>query len=388
MKLADLKKLAESLGIGVVAESVPAKEPYLTALRGHFLSKDYPAGCPYTELQPMLCFPYSDLSKREQDAIWRDKNEWIAQVKLNGIRLILHFVKGVGVFAHSREVNRTTFRRSELHHHLLFHDLVPTFTAVVDSEAVCGSLQETTALFRMKPEASRDKQKTAPLKIYVFDVIRWEEFDLRVRRLDERLAFIADFRSAITAAGIADHFDFPLNHFQGKREVFERIIKSGGEGVVLKRLASPYIDSGNRSRRGWVKVKRDLEITAYVSGFETGRPGSLNELRVAVLHFSVNTEKGPRLVAKVSNLSNDLQKEITLRDRMARKTELNPQWLGKVAIVTGQELAYKSGRLVSARIEHWRSDLTKEDCVYSHSDLELVRRGNTSVSLARIVSGS
>lgn len=388
MNLADLKQQAKDLGLNVVTEAVPAKEPYVRALRNHFLSKDYPNGCPFEELQPMLCFSYCDLTRKEQDSIWKDKNDWLLQEKLNGVRLILHFVKGVGVFAHSREVNRTTFRRSELHHHLLFHDFVPSFTATIDSEAVFGSLQETTALLRTKPEGARDKQKDKPLKIHVFDVTRWEEFDLRVRRLDERLAFLQDFRAAINAAGIGGHFEFPPNHFQDKRALFERIIKAGGEGVVLKKLASPYIDSSSRSRLGWVKVKRDLEVTAYISGYEPGRAGSLNETRVAVLHFSVNTEKGPWLVAKVSSLPNDLQKEITLRDKATRKVGLNQQFLGKVAVVTGQEIAYKSGRMVSARIEHWRSDLNSEDCVYSAVDLEAIRRGNTSVSLARIVRGS
>lgn len=388
MNLAELKKMAGVLGLNVVAESVPAKEPYERALRNHFLAKDYPNGCPYDELQPMLCYNYCDLTRREQDSLWKDKNEWIAQEKLNGVRLIIHFVKGAGVFAHVREVSSKTFRRTELQQHLAFYDFVPTFTAIVDSEAVCGTLQETMALFRTKPEAAREKQKTAPLKLHVFDVMRWAEFDLRVRRLDERLAFIQDFRAAINAAGIGGHFEFPPNHFQDKRAVFERIIKVGGEGIVLKRLSSPYIDATSRSRLGWIKVKRDLEITAYISGFEPGRPGSLNETRVAVLHFSVNTENGQWLAAKVSNLPNDLQKDVTLRDKATRRVGLSPEWLGKVATVTGMEIAYKSGRLVSARIGHWRSDLTKEDCVYSAADLEAVRRGNISISLARIVRGS
>jgi ATP-dependent DNA ligase len=384
MNLSDLKRRVETLGLKVVTDGAPAKEPFIAALKDHFLSKDYPDGPPFEEIQPMLCRSYGDLSQKEQDALWKDGNDWLAQEKLNGVRLILHCVKGVGVFGHGREINTKNFRRSEFHHHLLFHDFIPSFTATLDCEVVAGSLQSTVALLRMKPEESREKQSQTPLKIHVFDVTRWEGFDLRVRRLDERLAFIQDFRTAITAASMGQHFEFPAVHFQDKRGVFDRIIKAGGEGVVLKRLSSPYIDATSRSRTGWIKCKRGLEVTAYVSGFEPGRKGSLNENRVAVLHFSVNTENGPLLVAKISSLPNDLQKAVTQRDSATKTVGINPTFLGKVATISGVEIAYKSGRLTSARILHMRGDLLKEDCSYSASDLDAIRKGATDVVPMRI----
>src|SRR5580704_6981231 len=113
-RLADLKKKCEVLGYTIQRRGLrPAKSEYLAVLRQHFISKDYPEGIPYQELTPMLCAEYHRLLPKAQEQIWRDDNGWVAQEKFNGERAILHFVKDVGVFCHSRVVSTLSFRRSE-----------------------------------------------------------------------------------------------------------------------------------------------------------------------------------------------------------------------------------------------------------------------------------
>ena len=99
--LRNLQLRCAELRIDVKSGKRPAKEPYLQALRACYLKRDYPAGLPYAELCPMLAFPYWSLKPAEQELIWRDDNGWCAQQKFNGNRIIVHFVKDVGVYAHS-----------------------------------------------------------------------------------------------------------------------------------------------------------------------------------------------------------------------------------------------------------------------------------------------
>src|SRR6185437_8556247 len=351
--LAELKKMCQAMAIEVPHSN--ARQPYLNALRNHYLSRDYSTGLPYEELSPMKCFLYAELHPREQHAIWKDGNQWIAQPKLNGCRMILHFVKDVGVFAHSRTVNQSTFRRQEYSDHLTFRAVKPTFTAIVDCEAMveqpittesgittASSLHSTSVLLKMNAEASQRIQKEqAPLKFYVLDVVRWNERDLKERELAERYSFLTDFKDAINAAGLNPYFGFPEVVFHGKRAYMEKVIADGGEGVVLKHLGSHY-DTVSRNRRGWVKVKREIAFLGYVSGFEQGRPSSKNENKVATLLFSIKTESGPKLIAKCSNIPWGLRKQISLYDRDTGKVRLDPEVYGRVAKLGGFEFSARA----------------------------------------------
>lgn len=375
MNLEDLKAKCESLSLQVpLSGKRPSKRPFEEALRLHYARQDSPNGVPYSELNPMLAFNYWELPSSEQTSIWKDENNWLAQRKFNGVRLVLHFVAGTGVFAHSRAVSETTFRRSLLTDRLLFKDFIPNFTATIDSEAVaeCAgipTLQVTNSILHAKPEHSARLQQQAKLTIHVFDIVRWNTIDLRIHPLVERLAFLSDFKAAITTAGLESHFDFPPTYFLNKKAYFNEVTASGGEGVVLKNLDSPYLDSTSRSRSGWVKVKKSQVLQGYVSGFDRGRPNSRLFRSVAALHFSVQTENGPRVIAKVSTLSRELRRLVTVHNRETDTVSLNPQFVGKVARISGVEISQRSLRLMHASIVQWLDDMPAEDCRYLMSDL-------------------
>lgn len=388
MNLSALKAHAEALGLNAKTGSKPAKEPYISALRDYFLQRDYPNGLPYEELSPMLCYDFWQLHPREQEALWKDGNDWAIQQKFNGCRLLLHFIKGNGVFAHSRETSVTTFRRKEVSRHLLFHDHIPKFTATMDCELVGPTLQVVTATLNTTSDKARLVQERTPFVIHAFDITRWGDTNLKEKRLDERLAYLTDVQHAINAEGLSNHFNFPPLHFQRKQDFYEQTIKNGGEGVVLKRLGSKYRGNSRRDRFGWIKAKRQIEFDSYVSGFEAGRQSSLLSSKVANLHFSVLTDEGPRLIAKVSNLPWDFRKEISFYDRTTGKVALDPELYGKVAHLVGQELSQRAFRLVHPRITHWRSDLKQKSCVYRSSDLELLRKRETHTNPLRVVSGN
>jgi hypothetical protein len=392
--LADLKRQCSAIGLTVTPS--PARAPYIEALRTYYLKRDYPSGLPYQELCPMLCFSYGDLHPREQANAWKSKNDWIAQEKFNGCRLILHFVKGVGVFCHSRTIDQRTYRRHELTDRLLFRSVIPTFSATLDTEAMVeklvdtrnftsggavtrSSLQATTAVLHLAAEASLrlQREQEAPLVFYVLDVVAWQGKDLKRRKLCERLGYLADVRTALDRAEIGSYFKYPDVHFEQKEAFFKSVIDRGGEGIVLKHLNCTYEDSTSRSRRGWIKHKRSLELVTYVSGFDPASVKSRWSHMIGCLHLSVVTENGPRLVAKCSNIPYQLRKESSSYDVSTGKVTMNPQLYGKVVMVTGQEFSARAFRLVHPSIVYWRSDLRQIDCTYSQDELENLRAGMT-----------
>lgn len=390
--LSDLKKECQVLGLTI--PEYDARAPYLNALRDFYIKRDFPSGLPYEELTPMLAFNYWELDLKQQSALWEDHN-WIVQRKLNGCRLILHFIKGVGVFAQSRAVSEKTYRRTELTDHLLLSGSTPDFAATVDSEVVCGkrihlasgdtcsSLQATAALLRMEPEASKrlQREQEAPLMAHVFDITNWKGQDLRKNKLCERLVYLEDFKQAIARAELNRYVAFLEICHREKKAFFEKVLAEDGEGVVLKNLNFSYVDSSSRSRWGWIKVKRQLELDAYVSGFEPGRVGSKYEHKVASLLFSVTSEAGHRVIAKVSNLPYHFRKEVSVYDRDNGVVKLNLDVYGRVAHLAGLEMSQRAFRLVHPRIVHWRSDLPQERCLYALSDLQDVRSGVVKVLL-------
>src|SRR6202035_996539 len=143
-------------------------------------------------------------------------------------------------------------------------------------------------------------------------------------------------------------------------------------------------DNSSRDRTSWVKCKRETELTAYVRGYERGRPGSNWENHVAALVFSINTDGSSTVIAKVTNLPYEFRKQITIRDR-AGSINLDPEIYGSVAKVSGLELSAKVRRLTHPRITRGCPDLNQTQCNYAWDDLEGARLGSTATIPLRIV---
>lgn len=389
--LAVLEKKCAELGLKVIQKGKrPAKQDFVEALREHFLPE---GGLPYEEVTPMLCFAEWNLKPEEQKKIWESK-KWVAQRKLNGCRIVLHFVEGIGVFAHSRTVSLKTYRYQELTPQLLIQDFVPDFSAVVDAEVIVDkvidttkytakgevtktSLHSTTAILHLAPESSLaiQREQDAPLIFHVFDIMSLAGKDLRKLLLSDRLDALEKFREEIWAATIADYFEFPPVVAEKKREFFQQVVDEGGEGVILKSLSSPYVDSSSRPRTGWVKVKRRQEYDAYVTGFIRGEAGTGWENLVGALEFSVMTENGEHALAMCSNLSMEARKKLSQYDAETNTVKLHPAAYGKVAEISGQDVSARSFRLSHATIDRWRPKTgpdakTKDQCVISFADLK------------------
>lgn len=393
--LSALKKKCEELGLTVVQKGKrPAKDDYVVVLRDHFMPA---GGLKYTELEPMLAFPIWNLSEEEAESIWGSKR-WVAQKKLNGCRVILHFIAGVGVFAHSRTVSLKTYRMQELTNQLLFHDYVPSFSATLDCEAIIEksvdtrpytpkgevtqtSLHSTTCALHLEAENSRrlQKEQDAPIVMQTFDIVNWKCLDLRNTRLEDRLIFLMEFEEEIKGTELAPFFEFPLVVYDNKKAFFEELVATGSEGVILKNLNAGYEDSSSRRRDGWVKVKKRMEFDAFVTGFKRGEAGSGWENLVGALEFSVMTENGPHPIGFASNFTMETRQKISSYDPVNNSVALDPRVYGKVAEISGQDISAREMRLSHCTIDRWRPKQgpdakLAEDCKASLADLKEASR--------------
>lgn len=135
----------------------------------------------------------------------------------------------------------------------------------------------------------------------------------------------------------------------GKAAVHRSIIQAGGEGSVWKRVDQPY-QPGRRVKH-WIKKKAGVEVEAFVSSFKLGNNGHTG--MVGAVEFSTRQADGSSVpIAWVSGWTDDERRAMTHFDPDGKVT-LNPTYLGRRAVIEGQDHAAKSRRIRHARIQRW-----------------------------------
>ena len=88
-----------------------------------------------------------------------------------------------------------------------------------------------------------------------------------------------------------------------------------------------------------------------MSGSKNGSEDRGNRELVGAIEFSVLEDGSQRPVAWVSAWSDDERQAMTVRRENG--IELNPDYLGRKAVVVGQDESARSRRLRHARLKHW-----------------------------------
>lgn len=371
--LAVLEAKCFKLGLTVTpAGKKLGKDDCVRVLKAHFMP---PEGLPYEEITPMLCFAEWNLKPAELDQCHRSP-KWAAQVKLNGFRLVLHFVRGVGVFAHTRTISVKTFRYEEVTKKLLIAGYVPEFSASIDCEAIIDkpvdtspytaggkgtitktSLHSAVAVAHLNDEGAikLQREQDAPFIFHVFDIMKDGGQDLRSLPLKQREVHRATLAKMIAEIPeLTNFFRFPELVYQNRVAFAEKVKKDGGEGVIWKNLESPYIDSSSRPRTGWVKHKKRIEFDAFVSGFKPGEPGTGWEKLVGALEFSVRTTDGKtHVIGYASNLAFETRKKITVTNEDG-SPRLHSAVYNRVAEISGQDISARELRLSHCTLDRWR----------------------------------
>jgi DNA ligase-1 len=204
-----------------------------------------------------------------------------AQLKFDGIRVQLHLDRsqpeGEQVRLFSRSLESMTTMFPELVDGVLKQ--VRARSAILDSEALAFNpaseeflpFQETTR--RRRKHGVGDLATELPLKAMVFDVMYRDGEALLDRPLLERINVMADMVGGTDV--LQPEKGVVVDDSERLDELFEDALERGLEGLVVKRVDSPY-QAGARNFN-WVKLKRHsrgaLEdtIDCVLLGYFTGR---------------------------------------------------------------------------------------------------------------------
>ncbi|MGE5674855.1 MAG: non-homologous end-joining DNA ligase [Mycobacterium leprae] len=214
--------------------------------------------------------PFEPMLLERAQAPFADAN-WLYQVKWDGVRN-LALVEAGRVRHWSRRLRDRTALFPEL------DGLGRVFgpqRVVLDGEIIvlrAGKPNFAAILERDVGSRSPEPRKVTqlPAVFMVFDLLEYGGQELYSRPLTERLELLG----ALLAP--TDHWQ-PVASFPGNQgpDLFQAVVAQAMEGVVAKRLASPYL-VGHRSR-DWLKIKRKQQMLAVVCGYHytAGRPGGL-----------------------------------------------------------------------------------------------------------------
>lgn len=401
-KLAELKAQCEELGLKVEKSGTrESKTDYILALRQYYLDKLYGDKIPKDlELMldmesPMLCARFTELTPAEKEKIWNDPN-WIIEQKEDGARLVNFFIEGQwGCYSrnisvkdylpvnYSAKMCKDGIDLSKLKDSFVCDSEIvstnPNVCTVIGKKGViCETqLQAVTALLAMNEEDSIriQREEDCPLELRVFDVIWWNGEWIKGKPLIERIPYVVEAVRQLQEAGVKCRR--PYSSYSNKLAFYRAMLSLGFEGGVLKNLHSPYVDSSSRKKTGFIKVKRTMSeamqdagigdgIDAFITGFEPadeskGWAGYVGALEFSVIFRDSNGNEKTHKIARITNITMDLRKELTTYDEDGNPI-LKNEWYGKVATVDGQCLSARSLRLKHARLIEWRPDRSADTC--------------------------
>jgi len=200
-----------------------------------------------------------DISKagyiNEKDYIW--------QLKYDGIRITIEKSEN-GIRLLNREGKEVSRRYPECEYILkdIPNGVYDTeFCVVVNGKNNFQIIQsrEHTA----NPYQIRFLSKNYPVSIFVFDIMKLSNKDLRNKSLIERLDILNK------AVKENDHLKIVESH-ENKQKLWEYVQKHDLEGIIGKKKVSRYDDLRNIN---WVKIKNKKETTLKITEYENTGTG-------------------------------------------------------------------------------------------------------------------
>lgn len=394
--LPQLKAECLQKGIEVVIEGKKEhKEDYVKALRNYWLNKYYgsPENAPWTlkfmlnEIDcPMLCKRFKQCKPEVQKRML-ESDEYIAEEKVDGSRSLLLFDASTQSFDfYSRNNSVKDFLPQSYKDTVLVTSKGFTYpdNFVLDCEVistnpnistvmgkrgvVCATqLQATTALLALNPEDSKALQRKDPLKFVIFDCL-YDGESLINKPWKERHPHAEKLASLLKQSGFTCDINPVVR--ENKLEFYSDLIEQGREGIILKRVDAPYHGCTSRTD-DQVKLKRTVaeglnkDLDAWVTGFipSTQDKGWSNYIGALVFSCKVQMKDGTikdHVIGVCSGIPFELRKAATIY--IDDKPSLNPDFLGRVATLSGQNISARKLALTHAVIQCWRPDKDPDGC--------------------------
>ncbi len=261
--------------------------------------------------------------------------EWLFEFKWDGFRLLAAREAGKGRLIYRRGSDATAIYPEVARslESLPFGDLLLDGEVVVVGERGRASFQrlQKRALLHRPADVARARLEY-PAELFVFDLLAFEDFDLRPLPLRARKALLRRLLPRAGALRYSDHVE------TDGQAVWAYVERERIEGMVAKRADASY--RAGRSA-DWLKFKRLLTGDFVVVGFSAPEG---TRVGFGALHLGVYVGRELRYVGRVGSGFTDEQ----LRDTRARLDEMvrdTPAAVGAL-LPTGADHTWVEPRLV------------------------------------------
>ncbi|HEX4743645.1 MAG TPA: DNA ligase D [Candidatus Limnocylindria bacterium] len=210
--------------------------------------------------------------------------------KWDGVRT-LAFVDGGVVRLQTRNLLDCTAQYPEAHG--IAEALTGAYQAIVDGEIVALDEKGVPSFQRLQPRmhvqdesAVKRLRKSVPVRFHVFDLLWLDGRDLSREPLRERQRLLESVVTPMGAIARSEPFVGTGN------ALFAAVREQGLEGIVAKRLDSPYTHGRSAA---WIKIKSQRTLDCVIGGWtegEGGRQNTLGSLLVGVYREGKLTSVG------------------------------------------------------------------------------------------------
>jgi DNA ligase D-like protein (predicted ligase) len=305
-------------------------------------------------IEPMLAVPGKAFSRKG----------WIFEPKIDGARCMAYISNGT-VELRNRRLRSIAYRYPEIIRALkqsdgecvldgemaVFSKGIPSFSSLAVREQ---QIQKTRIDFL---------SKDLPASYMVFDILYLGQESLMDRPLAERKSIL---KSQLQESDVVNIIDYVAENGKG---YFKAALGKGLEGIMAKRLASPY-RPGVRSR-DWIKIKKNVTFDLVVGGYTPGR-GQRQPYFGALLlgAYDSDSAKLNYIVRVGSGFSTDELKEISSEFVPSYETPFSStpfirdvRWLKPEIVVEVEALEVsKRGHLRAPVFRRIRDDKSPQEC--------------------------
>jgi bifunctional non-homologous end joining protein LigD len=233
---------------------------------------------------------------------------WTFELKYDGFRMIAAREEG-----RPRLLYRSGHDATDLFPDLARAVAALPFSLVMDGEAVVLDAHGKPDFGRLQRRGLLSRRADAlqaaladPATLYLFDLLGWEDWDLRALPLTARKAILKKVLPKAGPLRFAD--DIPE---QGEL-LFREVTRLGLEGVVAKKVASPY-RAGRSS--DWLKIRADKVADFVILGWT---PASGQRAGIGKLHLGL-CEGGRQVYAGRVGTGFDSKELKEIRERTTRR---------------------------------------------------------------------
>lgn len=379
--LTELEEEVEKAGLPL-PEGKYGKQELMQILAKHFWEMEHPGQPMPRFISPMLISPLKARPPKEQEEIW-ESPEWYAETKQNGLRIIGYYT--VPNHFRTRGLSVKSYLPGDVTDKLWWLDVdvgdyegtivdgeVISTTKQVDTRPyVAGGegrvtnnvLQAATSLMSIENSQAAQEGNGMPLRYILYDIVRFKNEDVQTMAYKQRRELLTEFFVLLEAKVAKGQVILNDSTNLNKRDLYKKIVDQGGEGIVLKYERGLYKEGPTRTREQF-KVKTQVEVDAVVTGYSKPRKGSTYEKRglIGGVIFSTKdiTDDQWYEVGSVSNITMGQRKEWSEQNPDGTLKGLNPDILGTVWEVEGQEWN-KNVKLSHLKIVRQRKGVDAKD---------------------------